>query len=648
MEEYQRLISSFLIKVTEFMRDQELFNTLQRDIIPALVQRAEATRAEELRIWSAGCATGEEAYSLAILVSEVMEEKLERFNIKIFATDLDADAVNFARRGFYPASALESMPNRLVKRYFIEHEGAYEVSRIVRRLVIFGEHDLAQRAPFPQIDMVVCRNVLIYFTKELQQRTLRLFAFSLRNDGYLVLGKAETVSPMSEYFVTDQPILKIYRRRGERLLIPPPLDINLPHRITQHGSRQPRQRIISELSRVQQELQRTRGTTETLLLNLPIGVVMVDPNYDIQEINSAARRLLGIYSSAIGQDFVHLAHTLPSRPLLQAINQAIRENQSQQLEEVAVENANSGQRIYLQITCYPHEFKERDQTLRFALILINDITVLVNDRHGLVEVKNQQAELVAELEQTVIKLRQVNADLESSNARLQEANAELDKARQQAVDEMGRIAQTVERLMMTNRELVKANEDLASANQELRAINDEFLMTSEEAQAATEELETLNEETQATNEEMETLNEELQGTIEELNTTNSDLVNQNDMLQEQLSALEADQQAREQERAVLAAIVASFGEAVLVVAADGTLQLTNPAFDTLLHLDGHLEDDQGQPLPPEDMPQARAARGEPFTMTVAMRTNNGITRYEARGLPLPEGAGGVVIFRRSE
>jgi two-component system, chemotaxis family, CheB/CheR fusion protein len=648
-EEYQRLISSFLIKVTEFMRDQELFSMLQREILPVLVERAEINRTGELRIWSAGCATGEEAYSLAILVSEVLNDRLERFNVKIFSTDLDPEAVAFARRGIYPASALATMPNHLIKRYFTERNGNYEVSHMIRRLIVFGEHDLAQRAPFPRIDLVVCRNVLIYFTRELQQRTLRLFAFSLRNDGYLVLGKAETVSPSGEHFVTDYPQLKIYRRRGERLLIPPPLDADTPHTAAQRTVRRQRQGVVSELSRIQRQLQRSHSTNETLLLNLPVGVVVVNQQYDIQEINSAARRLLGIYSPAIGQDFVHLAQNLPARELLQAINQAVEENRNVSLDEVAVEDMNSGQRTYLQLTCYPYQITEQEKVLRYGLILVTDVTAVIEDRRQLEAARDEQARLAAELERTVAELRRANADLEQSNARLQQANADLETARQQALERGEQNAQNVERLMQTNRDLVKANEELSNTNQELRFINDEFLMTNEEAQAATEELETLNEETQATNEELETLNEELQGTIEELTTTNNDLMVRNECLLAQIGDLEAAQQAGIQEQTLLRELFARLPDALLLVNAAGEPWFSNAAYDDLMRQDGHVTDEQGQTIPPEVMPQARAARGESFSMPLFIRTLDGNQHYTAHGYPLPNqetGAGGIVIIRR--
>jgi PAS domain S-box-containing protein len=226
-EEYQRLISSFLIKVTGFFRDPELFVYLREHVLPQLVADSRR-RGNELRLWSAGCATGEEAYSLAIALAEVLGDDLERFGVRLFATDLDGEAVAFARRGIYPASALANLPADLVARYFAALDGEYEIKKRVRSLTVFGQHDLGRRAPFPRIDLVLCRNVLIYFTTELQKRALQLFAFSLRDGGYLILGKSESTSPLAELFGQEQPHLRVYQRHGDRLLIPPARITDIP------------------------------------------------------------------------------------------------------------------------------------------------------------------------------------------------------------------------------------------------------------------------------------------------------------------------------------------------------------------------------------------------------------------------------------
>ncbi|HEX6123144.1 MAG TPA: CheR family methyltransferase, partial [Ktedonobacterales bacterium] len=330
--EYQQLINAFLIKVTEFFRDPEFYTYLRETILPEMIAYARK-HGNELRIWSAGCATGEEAYSLAILVSEVLGTSLEQFNIRIFATDADSEAIAFARRGNYPVSALGRLPEEMVSRYFAQNDGSYQIKKPARALVVFGHNDLGQRAPFPHTDLVVCRNVLIYFTPDLQQRTLKLFAYSLREGGYLALGKAETTGQMSEFFAPRDKARKVYERHGERVLPPPTrgsLSIPLPPARPAFGQRPPTSAVIPT---EQKEIQRVRLNSETLLLNLPVGVVVVDRRYDIQTINAAARSLLAIFGQAVGEDLIHLARSAPSEPLRAAIDQAFAQGTQTCVEE---------------------------------------------------------------------------------------------------------------------------------------------------------------------------------------------------------------------------------------------------------------------------------------------------------------------------
>ena len=217
-EAYRKVVSAFLIKVTEFFRDGELFEELKGNILPRLIQHATRT-GSELRIWSAGASTGEEAYSVAMLCADLLAE--ENIPVRIFATDVDEDAIAFARRGIYSKGALKDVPETYIQRYFVRIGESYEVGKRIRNMTVFGQHDLAQRAPFPHIDMVICRNVLIYFTKELQLRALQLFAFALRDQGVLALGKAESTTPLAQYFQQLNGALKVYQRVGERILIPP-------------------------------------------------------------------------------------------------------------------------------------------------------------------------------------------------------------------------------------------------------------------------------------------------------------------------------------------------------------------------------------------------------------------------------------------
>ncbi len=261
-DEYARLLNSLLIKVTEFFRDQRLFDYLRDHVLPELI--AEARReGRELRIWSAGCSTGEEAYSLAIAVAEALGEDLPWPDIRIFATDIDRQAIGFARRGIYPAPSLKGLPAGERDRYFVRSEGGYEVAKRLRALMVFGQHDLAERAPFPRIDLLLCRNVLIYFSLPMQKIALETFAFSLRPGGRLALGTSESVMALPEPFEQEHARLRVFRRLPGTYAIPPMrpavLRPNEAIRLAEDA-----QGTREELETVNEEFQATNEELETL------------------------------------------------------------------------------------------------------------------------------------------------------------------------------------------------------------------------------------------------------------------------------------------------------------------------------------------------------------------------------------------------
>lgn len=647
-EEQKHLISSFLINVTEFMRDPDLFAYLREQLFPAL-HATLLTGEPRLRIWSAGCATGEEAYSLAILLCEELGEDLDRVSVKIFATDLDADAIAFARRGVYPAGALAGLAPALVERYFTPSGAGYAVTKRVRSLVIFGEHDLNQRAPFPQIDLVLCRNVLIYFTRKLQQRALQLFAFALHDGGVLVLGRTESVSPLTECFTPLQPEQHVYRRYGPRMPVLP-LRFVGGTPLTVMRTEQRQQRIAArDLLSTQQDLKQARSANENLLLHLPVGVVVVDAHYDIQEINVTARRLLSIRSSAIGEDVVHLAQHVPHRALRTAIDQAIRAGTITQIEAIAITDPISDVQTMITLSSYPHPPGRDGLPAPQALLLVSDVTSLVGDRQALTEAMAQQQTLATQLAQSNVELQRMNITLAHRTDELQQALAEVEQARRTAEARAARHAQQIEQLAALNRELVAANEDLSQTNTDLRALSETYALRSEETQAAIEEVETLNEEMQASNEELETLNEELQSTVEELNTSNADLAARSDELTVLAGTLEAAQQHSIREATQLTAILTGIADAVIVVDATGVPLLTSAVYTQWFGETPCLTDEEGRPLAPAQTPEALATQGAAFTTTFTQTMEGGERRwYEAVGQPVhSDGAQtwGVVVIR---
>jgi two-component system CheB/CheR fusion protein len=672
-QEYHQLVSSFLIKVTEFFRDAELFDYLRSTIIPDLITQAHQ-HGQDIRIWSAGCATGEEAYSLAIVFAEALESQEDPPKVRLFATDLDADAIAFARRGVYPLSALVGVSDEFIDRYFIRRDDHCQVKKQVRSMVVFGQHDLSQRAAFPQMDLVVCRNVLIYFTPELQQRSLQLFAYALRDGGYLALGKAESTGALSEYFAPVNKNLKVFRRQGERIMMPA-ARVPIPRLRPQ-----PRAPLTaptfrgSDAAQAEKEPLRLHAFGEVTLQQLPLGLALVNRHYDIQAINPAARRMLGIHGPAVGEDLVHLAQNLPARQLQSSLDAAFHTGNPTSLEEVQVDSLTPEEPMYLHLLCAPQLPEKPREPIQSVLIAISEVTSFTLARRQLEEQLGQAREEIEQArregsknlalaeESHAAELERIRRDFATELARREQATAaELERIRRESArdvaqrkealaEEQARFRREMEvalsrqgevnrRLVETNRQLVDANEELTHANEALRTENEELVVRNEEAQAATEEVETLNEELQATSEELETLNEELQSTIEELHTTNDDLQTRNLELQDLARTTQS-------ERAQLAAILLSIDHALLVVNQEGQPVLTNPVVEQFFGSAGANfvpEDDQGRPLPAHARPQQRAARGEAFRVEFIAPGPDGQRRwFEARSQPI-RGQGEAIL-----
>jgi two-component system CheB/CheR fusion protein len=592
-EEYARLLNSLLIKVTEFFRDPDVFAHVQEKVLPGLIEDARRT-GQQLRLWSAGCATGEEAYSLAISAIEAMHDGGAAVDLRVFATDIDRDAVAYARRGLYPETAIQNLPDAIRERYFIETDSGYEVGKPLRSAVVFGEHDLGGRAPFPRIDLVLCRNVLIYFAVPMQRATLETFAYSLREGGYLVLGPSETVSPLPGPYREEPGRMRIFRR------LPGNSPLPMTRAPIPRPSRPAEFPLDSAIRTTRQDIRTAADLSEAaeaLLLDLTIGVVVVDRRYDIVRINTAARRILGIHGLAFDQDFIHLAESLPSTPVRSAIDGAIGGEASDAVYEVEpVEVGAVGSRF---IHVHVRPYVQGSSTITGAVIEVSDVT----DR----------------------------------------------EAARRAADDVER---RLERAATVNRHLHDANDELTALVAQLRLANQAMLQSSEEAQAGREEVETLNEEAQATNEELETLNEELTASVDELRTANDELAARTADLRTRTAALEEQRQRREEEHSRLQSVLKSLGDAVLAVDRAGDTIAANNAYDRFFGGSRGVfrpEDLAGLPLPPSEWPQQRAARGERFRMEFAVSDDDGSRRwFEAVAEPLMSEDrtwGGVVAIR---
>lgn len=477
--EIQELVKAFLIKVTGFFRDPEAYEVLKQTVIPQLVETAK-NNGRTLRFWSAGCATGEEAYSLALLIAEYLGSDFPEWNVKIFATDLAADAINFARRGVYPENVLKELPVEYRERFFEPFDRGYRISKALRQTVIFGQQDISRGVPFPRIDVVSCRNLLIYLKPEMQLVVLELFAYALHHTrGFLFLGKAETTRPTKANFELVDKRWKIYRCLGG----PPVLPVNESTLSIRHTTatnfRERRRPALAmpasgqiDITEAELGVSQLRRISETVLRFTNAAIIIIDRSYRIVTINAPARRLLGVRDIAYDQDFLHTVRGMPYHEVRKAIDTAFHERITTNLVELELDHTAEGSGRYINLAIM---VMQSDQSApELAVISASDVTELVQMKRRLEAVQREHAEMVNELSEA-------------------------------------------------NRRYTTMNKELQDANEELQAANEELMLTQEELQATNEEFEATNEELQATNEELETNNEELQATNEELQTTNDEL-----------------------------------------------------------------------------------------------------------------------------
>jgi two-component system CheB/CheR fusion protein len=364
------------------------------------------------------------------------------------------------------------------------------------------------------------------------------------------------------------------------------------------------------------------------ILGLPLGVVVVDRNYDVQAINDAAYALLEISRIAGGKDILHLASRVPTKPFRAAIDAAFHAPPSQGLTLTVTLDLTPGEPRTLEVACYPH----RQKTLRgTAPGSVDTVILLITDVTDVTDTPREQRSAEDQANGGAL----LRAPLRRGHKR----TGEPSEPRRTAME--GRLEQELAQARAIVREVNAANQELREANQELRQENEELRLREEEAQASAEEVKTLNEELQATNEELETLNEELEATLEELRATNDDLQARTKELEELVAQRHEQRQVSEHERARLAAILASMSDALLVIDAAGNAALTNDAYEMVFgSIESHdavssLEDAQGHLLPLEATPHYRAREGVPFTMEFGLRADDDTLRwFEARGQPI--------------
>ena len=442
-EEFGVLFNTILINVTGFFRDTESWTYLKDEIIPDLLARRDA--GEEIRVWSAGCSSGEEAYSLAITFAEVMgvDECVKR--VKIYGTDVDDEALREARTGLYPPRALEPLPAELAGRYF-ESSGAHLAFHPeLRRRVIFGRHDITRDAPISRLDLLVCRNTLMYFNVEAQSQIIDRFHFALRPGGYLFLGKAEMLLSASDRFEVASMRQRIFKRRpGDAI---PASQLVGP-------------RAESESGDEMREASRKRQLRDMLLDTSASPVLAVGIDGTLSVINSQARAQFGLSIHDVGRPLHDLEVSYRPIELRSLIEQAETERRIVRANNVERRLPGGEMQVFDVIV----------QALTGPQGLPVGVAVTFMDTTATTRLHSE--------------LRRVREDLETAYEELQSTNEELETTNEELQSSIEELETTNEELQSTNEELETTNEELQSGNEELETMNEEMRIRTTEVDEA--------------------------------------------------------------------------------------------------------------------------------------------------------------------
>lgn len=467
-EELRLLFKELLISVTSFFRDPDAFESLKKNVLPKLL--ADKPENYLIRMWVPACATGEEVYSIAMILYEYMEEVNKTFKIQIFGTDINEDSINRARMGVYIDNiAMDVSPERL-KKFFIKEGNTYLIKKEIRESAIFALQNIIKDAPFTKLDILSCRNLMIYFSSELQDKLIPIFHYSLNPGGILFIGSSESVGNFSDGFKLVDHKWKIFQRTSS-VSLPPMFQSNLPFKVNE-----PVPKGTRVETKKAKEISMTELIQKTLLNSFTPASVLINEKGDIVYIHGKTGKYL---EPAMGQAELNII-TMAREGLQYELRSVMREAvlQKKEVSRSGISVKTNGSYQQIKLTIKPIE--ENEAGANFLLVVFEEMENPVKEEDAKNKKGTHASKRVAELE---TELKYTKESLQA----------------------------TVEELQASNEELQSANEELQSTNEELQSTN--------------EEMETSKEELQSVNEELITLNSELQNKIEMLSHAESDMKN---------------------------------------------------------------------------------------------------------------------------
>ncbi|MEV6046898.1 MULTISPECIES: CheR family methyltransferase [Streptomyces] len=431
-DEFRTLFNTILINVTSVFRDPEAWALLEREVVPEVI--ANVPPEDEIRVWSAGCSSGEEAYTLAIMFAEALgvDESLNR--VKIYATDVDEEALRQARAGLYSAKSLDSLPAEMRDKYFEPNGTQFLFRPDLRRRVIFGRHDITRDAPISRLDLLVCRNTLMYFNVEAQSQIIDRFHFALSESGFLFLGKAEMLLNDGDRFEAVSIRQRIFRRR--------PGESSPPYSV-------PPVKVRVGMGLEMQTATRARQLRDLILDAIPSAAVALDAEGTVVMVNNQARSHFGLTTNDVGRPFQDLELSYRPTELRSLIDQATHERRTLRV--------NGAERRV-------------GEDLQYFDILIQPIS----NGPGLPVAINVTFTDVTMATQLKAEVKRVREELETAYEELQSTNEELETTNEELQSSIEELETTNEELQSTNEELETTNEELQSGNEELETMNDEM------------------------------------------------------------------------------------------------------------------------------------------------------------------------------
>lgn len=457
-EEVKLLGKDFLIGVTKFFRDKQAFEILAEKIFPDLI--ASKLDHEALKIWVCACSTGQEAYSIAVLLNDCVAKSGKKLDIKIFATDIDEKSIEIASRNQYPDSIAKEVPAALLRKYFVKDGQFYGVIPEIRKQVVFARHDVIKSPPFIKNDMVSCRNMLIYVNTVLQEKILSTFHFSLHKHGYLFLGSSETAVALKEGLKEISGKWKIFQKAGP---------INYATFNTYNTSGRILSRDDKKKSRPEEIMptDAEKNFNKFITQDLGFAGVFVDRAYLIKDAVGDYRQFLSLPGEKIELNILKMVPKEVSIVLNSALRKSWKEQKNTYLKRIRFKRNDED--IYLNISIQPDDVKKGRE---YTMIVFGESTMeVIPDKEDIAMsllTNDQQNEYVFELE----------AELNETRSNLQLAVEEMET--------------TNEELQSSNEELLSANEELQSSNEELQSLNEELHTLNTEHQAKIRELVELN------------------------------------------------------------------------------------------------------------------------------------------------------------